>query len=946
MAQVDARDLLVDPAAAPIVEAVTLASRSMAETFAKVGGGRDLGQRRTDRAGESLTRYLLRMAGRATPFGLMAGVALGSFGDAVSASVGRDHRRHVRPDHGWLAALVGDLERDPVIVERCVVVVDDLVRVEGDLVVQPFGAGRSGVVRRTLRRTRLVAAILKHAACPVLASTMVDCLVVEFPGAPRDRVLALVTDMVGAGVLLTPLGRTRSLDMLEAALPGHKTVESARQAITAYSDAPAAGRPAALAETRCLAGEDEAIQVDLGLDLDVTLPRSVAVEAERAASALHRLAIPDTPRSRAMQDYHARFLDRYGLGRAVPLTEVIDPDLGIGLPDGHKDDPRLRRLDFDDVARTTVLTRLLVESTLHGGRDVVLDDDTIDQLHRPGGSTPASIDLFCALVSRDAAALQAGDFELIISPLTGTQQAGASLGRFGHLSGLGIALTELVRPVGDPDATLPVELVHSVIPPRYGNVLPSSRTLPTALVVGVAPMSDNDLRLNDVAIVADAERLRLYSLSRGRELDVIIPHVLDTDTFAPQVVRLLRGVTFMGVRTFKGWSWGPLVNAPFLPTVRYGRTVLSPARWRATPEDLSDDEALAAWRSRIGVPRHVRLAYADHRIGLDLESPVHRRLLRAAARSSAVDVCAEPLPDLDHGWLRGADGAYESELVLSLRSRTAARAAAFPGRPVVADVPSALPGGEWLYARIPCDTPRQHQFLTRHLLPWITAVADRIDRWFFLRYVDDRDAPELRIRLHGEPGVVRGEVLPALYELATEVAASGLAGAMTLAPYHPEVGRYGGTLLMPLAERVFAADSMFVLHRLQGADDPVLIARDLVALVRSFHGSSTIGDQWLLSRFADGYPERRLFAPHRVAALNAIGPDWPTPTDPIEREWADRLAAYGRHLAADRRDTALAALAHMHCNRRLGTEPDSEHLVYALASGALRAHQARAKSRR
>jgi thiopeptide-type bacteriocin biosynthesis protein len=738
-----------------------------------------------------------------------------------------------------------------------------------------------------------------------------------------------------------------ALAALENALPGNLVVKSAKQAFDEYVGSSPSLRPAALAKLRELAGDHEAVQVDLALDVTVTLPHTVAREAERAANLLHRLASPHTPRSRAMERYHARFLDRYGLGRAVPLPEVTDPDDGLGFPDGYDADPRRYRPEVEDEARHAVLLDLLMDAALDGRREVVLDEAVIQRLSRPGGRPPASVDLFCTVVARDDSALRNGDFELIVSSLTGTQQAGASLGRFGHLPGADAALRHLLAAGRrEDDPRLAVELSHAAIPRRYGNLLPSIRTLPDALLIGVPPMSERDLRLNDVALVADSDRLRLHSLSRDRELAVIVPHVLDTDTVAPAFVRLVRDVSFMGLRTFKGWSWGTLAGAPFLPAVRHGRTVLSPARWRARPEDVADDAALGAWRARLRVPRHVRLAHGDQRISLDLDSTVHRNLLRSAARSAAVDLNDEPLPDSGDGWLRGPGGVYEGELVLSLFSTPEAPPPPRHG-PVLAHVPTALPGGDWLYARLPCDTPRQHQVLTRHLLPWITAMGGDVGRWFFLRYADERGAPELRLRLHGTSDRLYGSVLATLRDLVAGLTEQGLSGPLTLAPYHPEVGRYGGPALMPMAERVFTADSRLVLHRLLGADDEVAAARDVVKLVLSFHDGED-GLRWILSHFPYGYAERRMFAGRRAAAVAAIRPATTDAGDAVERDWARSLTGYGQQLAVAEADadTALAALVHMHCNRRLGPDLAAERLVYALAAGALRAHEARARAPR
>ncbi|MGX8910282.1 lantibiotic dehydratase [Streptomyces netropsis] len=86
-----------------------------------------------------------------------------------------------------------------------------------------------------------------------------------------------------------------------------------------------------------------------------------------------------------------------------------------------------------------------------------------------------------------------------------------------------------------------------------------------------------------------------------------------------------------------GFDWGAARTMPFLPRLCYGRTVLSPARWRLEPAELPSrsrpwaecDEAFAAWRARRGVPGQVSLTEGDRLLALDLEEANHRVLLRA-----------------------------------------------------------------------------------------------------------------------------------------------------------------------------------------------------------------------------------------------------------------------------------------------------------------------------
>jgi hypothetical protein len=100
-------------AGSPVVrEAVAVASPALSEAVDKVLAGHELSESASRRLRGALTRYELRMAGRPTPFGLLAGVAVGGFADRAEARLGGSHRRHVHPDHAWLETWADELEAD------------------------------------------------------------------------------------------------------------------------------------------------------------------------------------------------------------------------------------------------------------------------------------------------------------------------------------------------------------------------------------------------------------------------------------------------------------------------------------------------------------------------------------------------------------------------------------------------------------------------------------------------------------------------------------------------------------------------------------------------------------------------------------------------------------------------------------------------------------------
>jgi len=94
----------------------------------------DAGQAR--RAASALASYLLRWQGRATPFGLFAGVGVARAGGRARASLGA-WRAVARADAAWLGDVTARLHRCGELMERLPVVASDAIIVRGGRLVVP-----------------------------------------------------------------------------------------------------------------------------------------------------------------------------------------------------------------------------------------------------------------------------------------------------------------------------------------------------------------------------------------------------------------------------------------------------------------------------------------------------------------------------------------------------------------------------------------------------------------------------------------------------------------------------------------------------------------------------------------------------------------------------------------------------------------------------------------
>lgn len=109
--------------------AVEQSSPSLAERVREICAGRSLPDPAVRRALLSVMRYVLRASGRATPFGLFAGVAparISTGRDVPEARIGDAHRPVARVTAEWLCAVLRRLEGAKALRRRLTVVANGL----------------------------------------------------------------------------------------------------------------------------------------------------------------------------------------------------------------------------------------------------------------------------------------------------------------------------------------------------------------------------------------------------------------------------------------------------------------------------------------------------------------------------------------------------------------------------------------------------------------------------------------------------------------------------------------------------------------------------------------------------------------------------------------------------------------------------------------------------
>jgi hypothetical protein len=801
-------------------EAIFLASRQAgASAEAASAAGR--------RASATIRGYELRARWRPTPNGASAASAIARIGGREAVlRLGCGHQLCSVPSGIWLAMVAHRLAQDPRVLDHVRLTTSDLAVRRGHRfeIERPAAAGERGHQRASVNATAATELILRACATGTDANSVVALVRENWPAVAEETARESLAVLAQHGLVLTdllpgdlwddPLGHL--LGRLPSQHPEREPLERLRS-LLAEADRHRLGDPARLAALRAArqAADQVCVQprplsVNVTADAGLVLPQSVADAAADTATVLWQIGDREDP----LAGYHRRFAERYGPWRRVPFSELCDPVLGLGPPLEAPDEDGPHR-----PGREQALARLIARATISGAFAVTLDNADITALaHDPGLPPPRTGEIWVRVLAATQADRAAGRFFLAVSGCS--QDAGSTAGRFA-------GVRSFLPADSAGEDTLAAELVIQARTPQAAALAPPAGLAPFRIPVGVAPR-DDDLRLEDLEVFSDGDRLVVWSARHGKAVIPVLYSRLSAAMLPPQA-RLLQLLGRSGCRPVQGWSWGSMRFHPFQPRVLYRQTVLSPARWLLPPDLIAAargrarwPQALKGWQAEtIPSPPHVVVVEdGDRLLPLDLREDDDRELLRRYVGRGARSVTEQPGgPDAVQAVLAGPDGDHILELVLSLDRRMPAPARQHRASPRPAGAGRNLPGSQWLSLALRAPA-HLHDHLAMSLEEAVESLPQAITRWFWLRYADTAAGLHLRARFNGDPAVLGGRVLPALSAWCQRAIQEQLCGGFSVESYDQEIECYGGTQAISAAEDVFAADSRLALAILRAAPDP------------------------------------------------------------------------------------------------------------------------------
>jgi len=1000
------REQIAEPA---VREALFVASPSLHEAI-----GAWLASETDPRArgvADVLIRYMARMAARPTPFGLFSGCAVGKVdaGTRLALASRARYRRHTRLDVHYLLTLCDAFGQDETLRARLAFKPSTGLHVTGTQIryaeasIDPKTRARSYALVSVERSAHLDAA-LERSKDGATREQIATAIVAYDGEVTLEGARAFVDTLIDSQIVVSDLSPVvtgpEPIADLVAILDAHgappaRTLAGACTAIQTL-DARGLGRDPA--EYRAIAETLEGLpadvdiarlfQVDLYKPMETaTLGKSIVREIAKTVELLARIS--PLPEKDPLRDFREAFVSRYDQ-REIPLMMALDEETGIGfggtvagfegaLAATAEPSPLLEGLPFpeDGAAprvsfgpRELLLQRRLAETCARGDLTWELDAKDLEALST---KAPTRIpDAFCVNVAIAAASGEAadrGDFRLWWHALQGASGA-QILGRFCH--GDAELRAQVEQHLRAEEALHPsaifAEIVH--LPEgRLGNILcrPVLRAHEIPYLGRSGAPDDAQIAVSDLHVSVVGHRIVLRSARLGRE---VVPRMTTAHNSSIAVLGVYRFLCAMQDTGTIRWSWGFLQDAPFTPRVTCGRAVLAPAQWKLDGAELEGVAASApaerfrrvqALREKHRWPRWIAVADFDNVLPIDLDNTFHADALVAVAKKGTTVRLVELAPLGEELAVSGPEGRFVHEIVVPFirspepREPPGDRAEASHDEVAPARITRTFaPGSAWLYAKLYTGTATADAVLEHIVAPLVqeTRALRAADKWFFIRYAD----PDwhLRLRFHGDPVRLLGDVLPRLHELARPWLEDGRVWKVPLDTYEREMERYGGDAAMDLAEDIFAADSDATLAIVRALDPEagrdarwrlafrgihllmvdlgldraarLRIARSMREMYAREHNADTALEIALGARFRK---ERTSLE----ALLGAsAGGDHPLDAGLVTlAERSAKIAPIGRELRerglASRIEPLASSFAHMHANRLLRSAQRSQELV-------------------
>ncbi|MGQ1910156.1 lantibiotic dehydratase family protein [Marinifilum sp. RC60d5] len=657
----DLKEICQDP---KIQEAIFLASPVLYSQLLKWLNNELSKTKDIERLKESLTKYLLRMGSRCTPFGLFAGYGLGEIGDKNKIELDDDQKyyAHLRLDMNYLCALAIDLSKIKEIKEQIIFFPNSSIYKSGDklrYVEYRYNNSKRNHFVIAVEDSEYLQQVLntskEGAQIKDLANLLVDDEI------SFDEAKSFIEELIDSQLLISELEPSVTgaefLNQIIDILKPLKNIDHIIDLLKEFENDivnirnKAIGIPAdiykkiseKLSNLETKYDIKYLFQTDLVISAkELELNSDISNEILKGIELMNKL----TPKraNENLLKFKEAFYERYE-EREVPLLQALDVESGVGYIQNTGsgdlnplvDDlalPATNQQNDYNINWNKVQSLLLKkynETLSKGLHEIEITDEDVKDFNADWDDLPSTFNAMVEIISSS----RIDEKPIIKFSSAGGSSAANLLGRFCHSSS---DLYNYVNRITETEKeifqdSILAEIVH-LPESRTGNILlrPQLRDFEIPYLAKSLVSKENQISIKDLVVsVKYGRRVVLRSKSLNKE---IIPRLSNAHNFsfnALPVYQFLCDLQTQDLRAGVGFNWGALSNEySYLPRVNFKNIILSEATWNIKKEefkqtieakdDASIEKEAKLWKMKCNLPDYVLLADGDNELLLNLNN--------------------------------------------------------------------------------------------------------------------------------------------------------------------------------------------------------------------------------------------------------------------------------------------------------------------------------------
>lgn len=927
----------------------------------------------------SIFKYFIRAATRCTPFGLFAGVSFGSFTKNNSELILRSPEllKNVSVDMEWFCGVVKQLEQN--FYNKISYRKNDGIYIKGDRVVllNVEKKEKNFILRKSIRLTPALRLILNMAEEYIPFDKILCALKEKYPDEDTFRLEGYIKELVDNDYLVSLLKPSmnngnilkklvETLDALELESNDLKSILDCikiyqneccpRKAIIAYENLKS--------QMEALYKSSNYIQVDSKSNFEsLKVNDSLIKDLNGLMKVFLTLNSDNISHDDKWQRYKTKFVEKYGEAREVPLLELLDEDLGLGVPEGYQEEPlekRTKWLGTIGQGLKEFFFNKFENALIKNEKFIEINDSELENLEPINlDNVPKSFDINLSWVKD-----KFGENKYYVGSSVGALRAGNSFGRFSDIMESPLSLFEKINQKTANGSIINCELRFLPSEPRNANVshCATASDFEIAISCSSDKVKSQKLFLDDIVIGIKDFKFYAKSISRNKIVNFTINNMFNRHIF-PSVFRFLWELSIDREIPWCLFYWDLFFyHYDYVPEIRYKNFVLSPRKMVLSKKNFN-----ATQRAKFGefikqlerlidyysMSRFVYFGEADNRLLLDLKNQRCKKILYSYfVKSERIELWE--YDDSSSPAVSYKDKKYCCELFVPLvKSKECPKE-----NDIALYIPDSygkrikIPFDEWLSIKIYGANDRTDAFISEDVFNLIDSLLKEhkiIDKFFFLRYRDSRD--HIRIRFHGQSDMLLGGY-SIIQHWMKNLLDRRIASDFIIDTYDRELERYGGEAVIDAIETLFYGSSLSVIDILKAKKhvnipDYYLGVICILFFVKKF--GLTFEDVLILldvpnMKFREQFAKERkkyILAVERLLYDEVILSDEPTsniinmlsvmdgPIQLVKRQLKDINVTRRKHI------DIISSVIHMHLNRLFANNLQIEPIVRAITRHAV-----------